>query len=74
MIVNWFQLSPENREEGKNPESILQNDMFTISGDQLTNLTISSLTEELDDVIIFCGFDTLIANFTLRIYRQLLSQ
>ena len=79
VIVNWFQQTPEDREEGRNPESILQNDgRFMILGDNftadnfslLTNLTILSLTEDLDDVIIFCGFETCAANFTLRIYRQ----
>ena len=79
VIVDWFQQTPEDREEGRNPESILQSDgRFTILGDNftahnfslLTNLTILSLTEDLDGVIIFCGFGIPIVNFTLRIYRQ----
>ena len=76
VLVNWFKQSPEDREEGRRPEAIVNDDTFTLSGDVVknltrnTNLTISSLTEDLDDVIIFCGLDKFAANFTLRIYCQ----
>ena len=75
-IVNWFKQSPEDREKDRNPEAIVNDDTFTLSGDIAegfslnTNLTISSLTEDLDDVIIFCGLDEFAANFILRIYCQ----
>ena len=70
VLVNWFQ----QREEGRSPIAIVNDDTFTLSGDRVdglslnTNLTISSLTEDLDNVIIFCGLDEFVANFTLRIY------
>ena len=74
VLVNWFKLSAEDREEGRSPDAIVNDGKFTLSGDIVegfslnTNLTISSLTEDLDDVIIFCGLDEFAANFTLRIY------
>ena len=74
VLVNWFQQSREDREEDRSPDAIVNDDTFTLSGDVVegfslnTNLTISSLTEDLDDVIIFCDFNEFAANFTLRIY------
>ena len=74
VLVNWFKQSPEDREEDRSPDAIVNDDTFTLSGDVVegfslnTNLTISSLTEDLDDVIIFCGLVEFVANFTLRIY------
>ena len=76
VLVNWFKQSPEDREEDRSPDAIVNDDTFTLSGDIAedltlnTNLTISSLTEDLNDVIIFCGLDDFAANFTLRIYCQ----
>ena len=75
-FTNWFKQSPLDREEGRLPKLIISDDNFILSGDivkgfsRVTNLTISSLTEELDEVIIFCGLDELAANFILRIYRK----
>ena len=83
LIVNWF---IERRESNQGPGSIrADNDNFIQSGDIIetilgnltvtsnlnTNLTILSLTDDLDEAIIFCGFDRPdIANFTMRIYRN----
>ena len=86
LIVNWFIQSRQSREDGNMPGSIRgDDDRFIQSGDIFetiqgnltltsnlnTNLTILSLTDDLDEAIIFCGFDRPdIANFTLRIYRN----
>ena len=54
---------------------------FTITGDPVpglaltfaTNLTIVSLTADLDQMLLFCGIpgDERAATFTMRIYREL---
>ena len=43
---------------------------ITFNSSLNTNLTILSLTDDLDEAIIICGFDRPVANFTLRIYRK----
>ena len=80
LIVNWFIQSRQSRENGMDPGSIrADDDRFIQSGDNVspdvntslnTNLTILSLTDDLDKAIIICGFDRPVANFTLRIYRK----
>ena len=81
----WFQQTPEDIEADRNPSEIQTNDQnFIRSGDNVTemgitvqlntNLTVVTLTAELDEVIISCatGIDlSSLANFTLRVYREL---
>ena len=79
--TTWFIQTAQDREEGRQFQQVLVNGPdFTISGvivetqsgnlsDQ-SILTIVSLTSDLDTAIIFCGFDTPLANFTLRIYCE----
>ena len=80
LIVNWFLQTRQSRQNGMDPGSIrADDDRFIQSGDNVspdvntslnTNLTILSLTDDLDEAIIICGFDKPVANFTLRIYRK----
>ena len=80
LIVNWFIQSRQSRENGMDPGSIRgDDDRFIQSGDNVSpdvntslnnNFTILSLTDDLDEAIIICGFDRPVANFTLRIYRK----
>ena len=84
LVTTWFKQTPEDREAGTPFERIPSdddNDNFILSGDilesgglmlpQHSNLTIRTLTEDLDTVIIFCGRSSdIVANFTLRIYRE----
>ena len=84
IVTQWFKQTPEDREAGRTFQLIPPNDDsddFILSGDileadglmlpQHSNLTITSLTEDLDTVIIFCGTaGGAEANFTLRIYRK----
>ena len=84
LVTEWFKQTPEDREAGT-PFQLIpsddDNDNFILSGDilesgglmlpQNSNLTITSLTEDLDTVIIFCGRSSDVsANFSLRIYRE----
>ena len=84
LVTEWFKQTPEDREAGT-PFQLIpsddDNDNFILSGDilesgglmlpQHSNLTIISLTEDLDTVIIFCGRGSdVVANFPLRIYRE----
>ena len=81
----WFQQTPDDIEAGRD-FSLIPNDdeNFIQSGNSTTemgitvqlntNLTIVTLTAELDKVIISCatGIDlSSLANFTLRVYRKL---
>ena len=78
--TSWFIQTAEDRKAGRQFRA-LNDPNFTISGNivetQFGNisdnsiLTIASLTSDLDTAIIFCGFDTHLANFTLRIYCEL---
>ena len=81
--TSWFIQTTEDREAGRQFQQVLPNDPgpnFTISGNIVeagnmnlsdeSILTITSLTSDLDTTIIFCGFDTPLANFTLRIYCE----
>ena len=84
IVTQWFKQTPEDREAGRAFQLIPPNDdsdNFILSGDilesgslmlpQHNNLTITSLTEDLDTIIIFCGRGSdVVANFTLRIYRK----
>ena len=80
----WFQQTPDDIEAGRD-SSIIPNDdeNFIRSGGSVvemgitvqlnTNLTIVTLTAELDKVIIYCGTAvdlSSLANFTLRVYRK----
>ena len=81
----WLQQTPDDIEAGRNPSPIPNNDEnFIRSGDSIveigitiqlnTNLTIVTLTAELDKVIISCSTAidlSSLANFTLRVYRKL---
>ena len=84
IVTQWFKQTPEDREAGT-PFQLIpsddDNDNFILSGNilesgglmlpQHNNLTITSLTEDLDTVIIFCGRGSDVsANFSLRIYRE----
>ena len=77
LVVNWLK---QPRQAGQGGQAIpLDDDNFEFSGvtivtddgnfSQNSNLTITSLTDELDDVIIICSFDEPEAEFSLRIYR-----
>ena len=67
---------------GSGPQTIVVDSNFTIIGEPLpysglssqTNLTIQSLTSDLDRAVVSCGRagtpPTIEANFTLRIYRK----
>ena len=82
LVTQWLMQTPEDREAGTPFQLIpLNDDNFILSGGilesgglmlpQHSNLTITSLTEDLDTVIIFCGRGSdVVANFTLRIYRE----
>ena len=77
LVVTWFK---QTRQGPQQPIIPLDDDNFELSGvtivtddgnfSQNSNLTIVSLTDDLDDVIIFCSFDASGAEFTLRIYRK----
>ena len=82
LATNWFKQTPEDRQNNL-LQPILpgdDNDAFIITGDilfsdgleipQQSNLTILSLTEDLDDVVIYCGFAVGEIDFTLRIYCE----
>ena len=77
LIVTWFMQT----RQGPQQPIPLDDDNFEFSGvtievanvgnfAQNSNLTIASLTDELDDVIIICSFDASGAEFNLRIYRK----
>ena len=66
---------------GSGPQTIVSDSNFAIIGEPLpnglssqTNLTIQSLTSDLDRAVVSCGRagtpPTIEANFTLRIYRK----
>ena len=83
--TRWLQQTPDDIEAGRGRSFIPNDDEnFIRSGDSIvesgitvqlnTNLTILTLTAELDKVIISCSTATDIsplANFTLRVYRKL---
>ena len=83
--TRWVQQTAGDIEAGRGPSFIPNDDEnFIRSGDSIvemditvqlnTNLTIVTLTAELDKVIILCitGVDlSTLANFTLRVYRKL---
>ena len=76
LVVNWFK-QPRQGLERRIP---VDDDNFEFSGviivtddgnfSQNSNLTIASLTDDLDDVTIICRFAEPEAEFTLRIYRK----
>ena len=82
--TQWLQQTPDDIEAGRGPSFIPNDDEnFIRSGDSIvemnitvqlnTNLTIVTLTAELDKVIIFCATTvdlSSLANFTLRVYRK----
>ena len=79
--TTWFRQTTQDREDGRQFQQVLPNDPnFSISGvivetqsgniSDLSILTITSLTSDLDTTIIFCGFDGIQGNFTLRIYCE----
>ena len=78
-ITSWSRQTALDRDEGKERVPISNGDSrFLLSGEifqsslgnisDSRNLTVLSLTEDLDTAIIFCGVDAPKANFTLRIY------
>ena len=78
-IATWSRQTALDRDEGRERVPISNGDSrFSLSGEIFqsslgnfsdnSNLTVLSLTEDLDTAIIFCGFDAPKANFTLRIY------
>ena len=79
--TTWSKQTSEDREEGLGRQSISLNDdsNFTISSQGTVGpsipdtsvLTIASLSEDLDDITIFCGFEDPVTNFTIRIYCEL---
>ena len=80
LVVSWFKQTHQDREAGQGFKPFPRDDdNFEFSGvtivtddgnfSQNSNLTITSLTDELDNVIIICRFDEPEAEFTLRIYR-----
>ena len=79
----WLLQTPEDREAGRGGELILpDDDNFILSGEAInltggisvpsnTNLTIVSLTGDLQHVIIFCiSSQETLANFTLEVYGK----
>ena len=80
VATNWFKQTPEDRQNNRLQAIVSGNDAFIITGDilfsdgleipQQSNLTILSLTEDLDDVIIYCGVADADVGFTLRIYCE----
>ena len=82
LATNWFKQTPEDRQNNLlqpiHPGD--DNGAFIITGDilfsegleipQQSNLTILLLTEDLDDVIMYCGIAEGEIDFTLRIYCE----
>ena len=74
--TNWFLLTAERRDEGRNPSGAPSNSQFVRSGNIIvgnninsnTNLTIVGLTTDLHNSTLFCGANTFLANFTLIVY------
>ena len=81
MTTEWF----IQRIDAGSPQTIVRSPNFNITGGTLsnsmiaaqTNLTIQSLTSDLDRATLSCGQGgtppTIDANFTLRIYRKSVS-
>ena len=81
--TSWSKQTSEDRGKGLGRQSITLSGgdrNFVISSrgtigpsefPDTSELTIASLSEDLDDIIIFCGFEDPLANFTIRIYREL---
>ena len=84
--TTWSKLTSEDREEGliRQSLSVGGDSNFVISSQETIGdppfqlpdtsvLTIVSLTQDLDDIIIFCGLggEEPLVNFTLRIYCEL---
>ena len=78
-VTSWSGQTALDRDEGRERVPIGGGDSrFSLSGERFEspignlsdsrNLTVLSLTEDLDTAIIFCGADVPKANFTLRIY------
>ena len=81
--TNWLIETPEDREAGRGGELISPDDEnFILSGEAInltsgisvpsnTNLTIVSLTIDLQHVLIFCVYpQEILANFTLIVYGK----
>ena len=63
---------------GLNPATIVtSNQKFLLSGDNIglpsnTNLTVLGLTPDLNNLTLFCGFETILAQFTIIVYGETL--
>ena len=81
--TSWSKQTSLDREEGRGRQPITSgsdSNLLLSSQETLGTppfevpdtsiLTIVTLTEDLDATIIFCGFNTLLANFTIRIYCE----
>ena len=80
----WSKQTALDREEGRGRRTITSgsDSNFLLSSQESLGesgfpdtsvLTIVSLTEDLNTTIIFCGFEEPLANFTIRIYCELVA-
>ena len=80
----WSKQTSLDREEGRGRQFITfggDNNFLLSSQENIGQfgipdtsiLTIVSLTEDLNTTIIFCGFEEPLANFTIRIYCELVA-
>ena len=82
--TSWSKQTPLDREQNRTRQPItsggdsnfLLSSQETVGQFQIPDtsiLTIVSLTEDLDTTIIFCAFEEILANFTIRIYCELVA-
>ena len=78
----WLLLTEDDIQNSRNPHSVSEDNRFNVMGDSVmsggnkialnTNLTIVTLTAELDGAMIFCGTTDIhdLGNFTLIVYSE----